>query len=165
MMQFEFILVPVKHSEAAQAELNKILRTRRVLTVQKEFVNQGGNSFWAVAIEYLDRAGGDQKSPFERKQKVDYREVLSEADFALYSKLRELRKKIAESEGVPVYAILTNDQIAEMVTGKVVSKADISKIAGIGEAKIGKYAESFLNVMHADAHEESGKSVSKNSEL
>ena len=144
MMQFEFILVPVKNSEAAQAELNKILRTHRVLTVQKEFVNQGDSSFWAMAVEYLDREGVDPKLPFGRKQKVDYREVLSESDFALYSKLREKRKMIAESEGVPVYTVLTNDQLAEMVTSKVVSKSDMGKIAGIGEAKIEKYAESFL---------------------
>ena len=121
-MQFEFIIVPVNNSEMAQTELNKFLRSHRIVAVQKEFVSQGDSSFGALAVEYLEVNGGGQKG-FGRRQKVDYREVLSESDFTLFSKLRELRKTIAESEAVPVYTIFTNDQLAEMVTGKVVSKA------------------------------------------
>jgi hypothetical protein len=50
---------------------------------------------------------------------VDYKEVLNEADFAVFSRLRDLRKVIAEKEAVPAYAIFTNEQLAAMVTGKV----------------------------------------------
>jgi hypothetical protein len=50
---------------------------------------------------------------------VDYKEVMNEADFAVFSRLRDLRKVIAEKEAVPAYAIFTNEQLAAMVTGKV----------------------------------------------
>jgi len=38
---------------------------------------------------------------------------------ALQPELRSFRKTLAEREGVPVYAIFSNAQLAEMVTNKV----------------------------------------------
>lgn len=149
MMQFEFFMVPVKDYETAQVELNKFLRSHRILTVQNEFVSHGGDSFWALSVEYLDVAGGGQKSSYGRKQKVDYRDVLSDTDFTIFSKLRELRKTIAESESVPVYTIFTNDQLAEMVTKKITTRADMGGIAGIGEAKLEKYSDKFLILLNS----------------
>ncbi len=159
MMQFEFFIIPVKGYETAQAELNKFLRSHRVLTVQREFVSQGGDSYWALSVEYMDITGGGQKSSYGRKQKIDYRDVLSDDDFTIFSKLRELRKTIAESEGVPVYAIFTNEQLAEMVTRKIETKMNMGNIAGIGEAKLEKYAEPFLKLLNSEDNEKSGKPV------
>ena len=70
-----------------------------------------------------------------RKNKIDYKEVLSEQDFAVYSTLRDIRKKIADTEGVPVYTILTNEQLAEIVRRKITSKNALSAIQGIGDKK------------------------------
>jgi hypothetical protein len=56
--------------------------------------------------------------------KVDYREVLSAQDFAVFSKLREVRKGLAEKEGVPPYTIFTNEQLAAVVRQKVTTKAE-----------------------------------------
>ncbi|MCP4265072.1 MAG: hypothetical protein GY777_05775, partial [Candidatus Brocadiaceae bacterium] len=53
-------------------------------------------------MEYMDVAVGGQKPPYGRKQKIDYRDVLSDADFTMFSKLRELQKTIDESKDVPV---------------------------------------------------------------
>jgi hypothetical protein len=41
---------------------------------------------------------------------VDYREVLKPEEFEVFSRLREWRKAVAEKEGIPVYAVLTNGQ-------------------------------------------------------
>jgi superfamily II DNA helicase RecQ len=38
--------------------------------------------------------------------RIDYCEILSEQDYAFFDKLRQLRKEIAEKQGVPVYAVL-----------------------------------------------------------
>lgn len=42
-------------------------------------------------------------------ERIDYKDVLSERDFALYAQLRNLRKFLSEQEGVPTYALFTND--------------------------------------------------------
>lgn len=60
----------------AQEELNSFLRSKRVLAVEKVFVNNG----WSFCVEWLE--GG--KAPATAKRgnpKVDYREILSVEDF------------------------------------------------------------------------------------
>ena len=75
------------------------------------------------------------------------REVLSPEDFAVYVRLRELRKTIAAEEAIPPYSVFTNEQLAAIVTGRVSSKADLGKIAGIGEARLEKYGSRFLSLL------------------
>lgn len=144
-MPYEFIQVPANGQGSAKEELNKLLRAGRIASVRKEFVAHGEDSFWAFCVEYLDgplSAGKPGAGP-----KVDYKEVLSPEDFAVFSKLRDLRKAIAEKEAIPAYSIFTNEQLAAMVTGKIDSLAGLGKIPGIGEARVGKYGAAFLAVL------------------
>ena len=66
------------------------------------------------------------------RAKTDYKEILSEPDFAIFAKLRDVRKAIAQSEAVPVYTIFTNEQLAQMVTSKATTRAALAKIDGLG---------------------------------
>jgi len=102
--------------------------------VRKEFVSNDEDSFWAFCIEFLDGQMAPRKSG--SSPKVDYKEVLSPEDFAVFSKLRDLRKSLAESEGVPVYAIFTNEQLADVAKARPPSKAALGKINGIGEGRL-----------------------------
>ena len=123
---------------AALEEVNTFLRAHRILSVDRHFVQDGANSVWAICVSYLD----DANRPLAvgaKRPKVDYREVLSEADFAVYAKLRNLRKELAEGEGVPAYALFTNEQLAEMVQRRVHSLTAMKEIEGVGDAKIEKY--------------------------
>ena len=79
--------------------------------------------------------------------KVDYRDLLSPEDFAVYAKLRDLRKEIAQRETVPVYTVFTNAQLAQMVQRRVTSRADLAEIEGVGEARVEKYASRMLEIL------------------
>ena len=46
---------------------------------------------------------GGQRGGASERGRVDYREVLSPEQFALFVKLRALRQGIAKDEAVPVY--------------------------------------------------------------
>ena len=105
----------------------------------------GPNSTWAVCVSF-DRYGA-QRPPAGKRARVDYRDVLDEPEFAVFARLRALRKELAEGEGVPPYALFTNEQLAEMVQRRVVSVAALKEIAGIGEARVEKYGEAFLAVL------------------
>ena len=61
-------------------------------------------------------------SELTKRAKVDYKTVLNERDFAAFAELRNLRKELSEKEGVPPYALFTNEQLAAMVTQQVSSK-------------------------------------------
>jgi superfamily II DNA helicase RecQ len=70
---------------------------------------------------------------------VDYRQVLDASTFALFSRLRDLRKTLAEQENVPPYAVFTNEQLAEIAKRRCDSPAALGKINGIGTARVEKY--------------------------
>ena len=77
------------------------------------FAADGENSFWTFCVEYLD--GAAAVSGGRRPPKVHYKEVLTPEEFEFFSRLRDWRKAAAEKEGVPVYAVLTNEQLAQVV--------------------------------------------------
>jgi superfamily II DNA helicase RecQ len=150
-MQFGFFRIPLGSAEAHVEELNRFLRTHRILNVQRELVQESGSPCWAVCVEYLEPVAGGSGSGGQQsgtqKPKIDYREVLSQADFAVFSRLRQLRKELAERDGQPVYAIFTNEQLAAMVTGKVTTLAGMKAIEGVGDARIEKYGAPILAVL------------------
>ncbi len=72
--------------EPGEEGLNLFLRQHRVVHVQREFVVAGENSFWGIAVEYIDgepESGGNARSGAGKKR-VDYKEVLSPEEFALF---------------------------------------------------------------------------------
>lgn len=125
-------------------ELNNLLSTRKVLSVRHELVEKDKTPYLLFIVEYLE-SGSANKVP-DRPPKVDYKEKLSEEDFEVFSRLRDLRKEIAEREGVPVYAVFTNAQLAEMVERSTKSMSALLEIPGIGKAKVEKYGDEFLEL-------------------
>jgi superfamily II DNA helicase RecQ len=83
------------------------------------------------------------------RPKVDYKEVLKPDEFEVFSRLREWRKGVAEKEGVPVYTVLTNEQLAQIIQKKVSSKAALKEIEGVGDARVEKYGEAVLETLAA----------------
>lgn len=150
-MQLKVFVIPCKNVSEAEAEMNGFLRGHRVLAVKKEFVPDGENSFWTFCVEYLDgtAAATGSGSPGPRPPKVDYKEVLKPEEFELFSRMREWRKAVAEKEGLPVYAVLTNDQLAQMVQKKIISKAGLKEIEGVGDVRVEKYGDALLGLLTA----------------
>lgn len=138
-MKYRIFSVSAITGGEEEMELNAFLAAHRIFKVERAFVHDGGSSRWTFCVEYDARSSQPtEKSP---RGKVDYREVLNDQDFSVYSRLRDLRKKIAEKEGVQLYAAFTNEQMAEMVQRRVASKAQLREIPGVGEAKVDKYAD------------------------
>ncbi len=153
-IQYKFFTIPLKTTREVEMELNHFLRSQRILTVHREFVSQGENSFWTMAVEYM--SDGDTSPKDAGRKRVDYREILSPADFALFVKLRDWRKQVAEKEAVPVYIVFTNGQLAEMATKKVASKMELKEISGVGEARVKKYGNAVLGILAGDRNAPEG---------
>ena len=143
-MQLKLFILPIKNLAAPEAEMNAFLRSHRVLAVKKEFVGDGENSFWTFCVEYLESAPAGIAAPGSKLPKVDYKELLKPEEFEVFSRLRDWRKGVAEKEGVPVYVVFTNEQLAEMVKKKVNSKAALKEIEGVGDARLEKYGDAVL---------------------
>src|SRR5271157_5001304 len=100
-MSMAFHWIPARHGQSAQDDLNRLLRSVRVLSVEKHFYPGLGDPGWAVCVEYLDTAGmggGGAAGRLTAGKSVDYREVLDAETFAVFAALRKLRKEFAGRE-------------------------------------------------------------------
>jgi superfamily II DNA helicase RecQ len=145
-MNYHFFSIAAQNPDAGQHALNSFCGQHRVLAVEKQFVTQGDNSFWSICVTTIDNADKPNTAS-NKRDRVDYREILNEQDFAVYAELRNLRKTLAEQEGVPAYALFTNEQLAEMVTRRTLTQTELASIEGIGKARLEKYGETFLNLL------------------
>lgn len=66
---------------------------------------------------------------------------------ALFQKLRQVRKQIADEENVPAFVIFSDATLTELSQYFPQNKEDLERIAGFGEVKIEKYGEVFLKVI------------------
>ena len=148
-MAFKFFTIPLPDSSQAEVELNGFLRSHKVLSVDRRLVEQGTVSYWSFCVDYLElsSSGSADGRPVGQRGKVDYKEVLNQEDFAVFARLREVRKEIAQAEGVPVYTVFTNEQLAQMVQARVRDRAGLEKIAGVGDARLEKYGARMLEVL------------------
>lgn len=149
-MSLKFFQIPARGCELSEADLNGFLQTRRILTVDRRWVDMGENSFWAICVDYLDasnRKSADTSAAGGRNR-VDYRQVLPPDQFEKFAALRDLRKELAKQDGVPVYAIMTNEQLAQAVQREIRDKADLQAIPGLGEAKVEKYGQRIVDFLN-----------------
>jgi superfamily II DNA helicase RecQ len=149
-MQLRFFTIPIHGGGDIADELNRFLAGSRILSIDRQLVQDGANSAWAICVGFESAGQGRPSSAMggtSKQGKVDYREVLNETDFAVYAHLRSLRKEIADREGLPAYALFTNEQMAEMVQRRVATEAAMREIQGIGDARMEKYADAFLQVL------------------
>ena len=68
-------------------------------------------------------------------------------DQGLWNALRACRKRLAEEHGVPPYVIFHDSTLREMLERKPTEKSELLSITGIGESKLDKYGESFLDAI------------------
>lgn len=144
MTSMHFFSVLASGDPQEEARLNAFLRSHRVLSTDSELVHDGAASFWAIRVFAQEIESNETKS---RSPSIDYRQVLNDADFRVFSKLRTLRKELAAADGVPVYRVLSNEQIAAIVTGRVVTKSGFESIDGIGVSRANKFATPILALM------------------
>ncbi len=150
-MRVKFFACSCQGDDEASESLNRLLNGHKIVSVEKNFVQDGQTSFWALCVTYIEQNAESRPAPMKRG-KVDYREILPESEFAVFAKLRNLRKLLADREGVPAYALFTNEQLATMVQRRVLTQAALREIDGVGEARAQKYGGQFLAILQADLH-------------
>ena len=157
-MSFYFFAVPAFDPEAEQSRLNDFCHRHRVVSVDRQFVNDGANSHWAICIQIAHGPGplpdalrlrAERHAPADgsRRNAVDWKQVLNEPDFQVFARLRSLRKTLAESAGVPIFAVFSNEQLAAIVQTRPASLVELGRIDGIGAARLERYGAAMLDCM------------------
>ncbi len=141
-MQVKLFTIPLFDNETELNEMNGFLRAQKVLTIDKQFVSLGENAYWSFCITYLQLSKQSTMAQnAQRQNKIDYKEVLDVATFAVFSTLRTIRKQIAENEAVPAYAVFTDSELAEIAKLENIDVAHLQSIQGIGQKKAEKYGQ------------------------
>ena len=160
MSLFRFFSIPTDQPEAIQGELNGFLQSHRIVKVERYF-EAGAFHF---CVEYL--AGGSVRGSDVQpaiKERLDYKEILNEKEFAEYLRMRAWRKELAEERDVAVFTILTNAQMAEVIQKHPKSKAELKALSGFGEKRWEQFGEAILGFVEKLKHETGKLSDSSNS--
>ena len=76
-------------------------------------------------------------------------------DPALYSMLKDLRKKMAKKLNLPPYVIFQEPSLEAMATTYPITLEELANIAGVGAGKAKRYGEEFVKLikLHVDENE------------
>lgn len=149
-MKIRVFSIPLLNPTPATAALDEFLESHLITHLDRELVADGRNSFWTVCVcaEELTR-GPAPTAKLMRTQgeRVDYREVLSPADFAVFARLRTVRSGLAIRDGVPLYSVLNNEHLAQIAMRRPSNVAQLIEIPGIGDMRAKKYGNEFLKAI------------------
>ena len=87
----------------------------------------------------------------EIKRRVKQKEFVNKA---LYSRLSDLRKQIAMDQNVPPFIIFTNATLKDMAAKAPHTRAQMLRVAGVGEGKMQRYGDAFLREIAAYEEDE-----------
>ena len=76
------------------------------------------------------------------------RKIDISVDGPLWDALREQRLKLAHSQGVPPYVIFHDASLQEMLETRPRTLEEFTTITGVGEKKLKRYGQVFLNVIN-----------------
>ena len=100
-------------------------------------------------------------TPVETGEKSTGRAVPADeaagVDHQLFEQLRAKRKELADTANIPPYVIFSDRTLQEMATWFPHSTASLEKLHGIGQAKVARYADTFLPIIAAYCREKGFK--------
>ena len=142
-MQIQVFSIPTHSNEVQLEEMNRFLRGHQIIDIERTLVTGDGAAYWTFCVRYLV-SNTDSSTKKQMKSKIDYKEVLDEKDFKVFAKLREIRKDLATENGIPVYAVFTNKELADIACLEEINLANVQSITGIGEKKLKRYGKTLL---------------------
>jgi len=141
-MQIKIFTVPISDNGSEQIELNKFLSANKILEIEQFFYQNEKGASWCFCVRYLNNNGSLFTS--NASAKIDYKDVLNEKQFAVFSKLREIRKSMATQDAVPAYAVFTDVELAEISKLDTISENSVLQLKGIAEKRMSKYGKELI---------------------
>lgn len=147
-MQFKIFTIPLLSAYSSTEDMNSFLRGHKIIDVKKELIVQNDIYYWSFLITYI----GDNivSNDFEKKEMIDYKNVLEAEQFNRFAKMRTVRKQLSLQFAAPAYAIFTDAELAELAKLDELTLSVMQKVNGIGKKKIEKYGEDFLRAYFSE---------------
>jgi ATP-dependent DNA helicase RecQ len=84
------------------------------------------------------------KAPPLSRSRGAVADLPADVDADLLTRLKALRKKLADRDRVPAYIVFNDRTLTEMAQLKPQSAGDLLRVSGVGTAKLARYGEDFL---------------------
>lgn len=118
-----------ERGEFDQTKLDRFVEENQINTIKGEMFEQNGEKYWSILLHY-------------EKAKV----ALNEDDKKLYDFIRNWRSEKAREKGLPVYIILTNEQIVQIIRLKPVTKEELRKVKGFSDNKVREFGDEIISL-------------------
>lgn len=153
-MQYKIFTVPIVGGDEQTEDLNRFLRANKTVKVDKELAVSGDMTYWTFCVQYLLPP---LTTPVgERKDKVDYKAVLDENQFRVFSLLRKCRKAIADEEAIPAFAVFIDSELAEMAKLPELGLKTMASINGVGKQRVDKFGQRMLDKINEENRKPDG---------
>ncbi len=149
-MQYKKFILSVTDDGVQEAELNKFLRSHRVLKVESNFVPS--DAYWAMLVSYMDGDPEQSAPPAKRNksERTDPIHGLTAEEKSRYDHYVGIRLTIARREGVKAFHVFTNSELASMARIFPLTLSAIAAIEGIGPKRAEQYGAEFLSPIATD---------------
>ncbi|ANL73038.1 ATP-dependent DNA helicase RecQ [Rhizobium phaseoli] len=94
-----------------------------------------------------DRPASERRT--KKVERSERKSALSGADGSLFEALRAERMAIAKSLGVPPYVVFPDTTLIAFATERPRSHKELLAISGVGQAKLERYGDAFLEIILA----------------
>ncbi len=113
-MQIKLFTIPVFEEDKLVEEMNRFLRSKRILDIHQKFFSTQHGGYWCFSIRYLDNDSNSFSRSKNKNNRVDYKAILEDNAFQVFSLLRTCRKEIAKEDAVPAFAVFTDAELANI---------------------------------------------------
>ena len=138
-----------------EEEVNRFLRGHRVMTIDRQFSEEHGG-YWTLLVTWQENGSPAAPEPAYRSVKRDYREILTDEQFDLFAKMKDLRRELANKENKPAYAFFTDEELSQIVRLPQISVAAMKQIKGVGR-RAEKYGPQFVGLVAMSEVDEAGR--------
>ena len=80
----------------------------------------------------------------DEKTRAEVSQTEQPVDIQLFERLKKLRKQLADKASVPAYVVFTDATLRELCRKRPANEEELSKISGVGQAKLERYGKVFL---------------------
>jgi superfamily II DNA helicase RecQ len=124
--------------------LQEFIADKEVIEFTEHFFVHERTPYLMVLLAYRSLSEDGRRRP---SPAPDLRRELDDTEKEAFDALKAWRLTRAKLEGIPPYMIASNRQLAKMVRLRAASRAALSAVEGIGEAKSAKYGDEILEIL------------------
>ncbi len=118
-----------------------------VSLIRDHFFMHDASPYLTLVVSYrgLAPVAAPASAPAGPRQRDEsWRDNLSKADWPLFNTLRDWRGEQARAAGIPSYVICNNRELADVISKRPATLAELGQIDGFGDVKLKKYGAAIL---------------------